>query len=149
MPFFPPGPEQFYNGSLDGSQIRGQAYPGRVLDLFSGNASLVVWLIAFGSTLGRGVDVASPRHSNARDSRTGSKPVFWKMLLVCSSIHRFVKEQSLRQAFDYIQKNKEPFLRDFRTLLRQPSVSAQGKGIQDCARIVKKNMDAAGIRTQI
>ncbi len=60
-----------------------------------------------------------------------------------------MKEQSLRQAFDYIQKNREPFLRDFRTLLRQPSVSAQGKGIQDCARIVKKNMDAAGIRTQI
>ncbi|TMI47268.1 hypothetical protein E6H20_11060, partial [Candidatus Bathyarchaeota archaeon] len=60
-----------------------------------------------------------------------------------------MKEQSLKQAFEYIQKNKEPFLRDFRTLLRQPSVSAQGKGIVDCARIVKKNMDAAGIKTQI
>jgi acetylornithine deacetylase/succinyl-diaminopimelate desuccinylase-like protein len=60
-----------------------------------------------------------------------------------------VRDQSLKQAFDYIQKNKEPFLRDFRTLLRQPSVSAQGKGITDCARIVKKNMDAAGIKTQI
>ncbi len=60
-----------------------------------------------------------------------------------------MKEQSLKQAFEYIQENKEPFLRDFRTLLRQPSVSAQGKGITDCARIVKKNMDAAGIKTQI
>src|SRR6266704_751787 len=71
------------------------------------------------------------------------------MLLVRSFPHSFVKEQSLRQAFDYIQKNREPFLRDFRTLLRQPSISAQGKGITDCARIVKKNMDAAGIKTQI
>jgi acetylornithine deacetylase/succinyl-diaminopimelate desuccinylase-like protein len=71
------------------------------------------------------------------------------MLLVRSSSHGFVKEQSLRQAFDYIQENREPFIRDFRTLLRQPSVSAQGKGITDCARIVKKNMDAAGIKAQI
>src|SRR5437879_9462454 len=71
------------------------------------------------------------------------------MLLVRSSNHGFVKEQSLSHAFDYMQKSKEPFLRDFRTLLRQPSVSAQGKGIPDCARIVKKNMDAAGIKTQI
>ena len=45
--------------------------------------------------------------------------------------------------------NKENLLRDFRTLLRQPSVSAQGKGIEDCARIVKKEMEAAGINTKI
>src|SRR5260370_6725363 len=71
------------------------------------------------------------------------------MLLGQSSYQKLVKEQSLKQAFDYTPQNKEPFLRDFSTLLRQPSVSAQGKGIADCARIVKKNMDAAGIKTQI
>src|SRR6266849_7103497 len=71
------------------------------------------------------------------------------MLLGQSSYQKSVRDQSLKQAFDYIQKNREPFLRDFRTLLRPPSVSAQGKGITDCARIVKKNMDAAGIKTQI
>ena len=60
-----------------------------------------------------------------------------------------VKNASLTQAFDHIRKNRESFLRDFRTLLRQPSVSAQGKGINDCARIVKKYMDDAGITTQI
>ncbi|HZY48010.1 MAG TPA: M20/M25/M40 family metallo-hydrolase [Candidatus Bathyarchaeia archaeon] len=60
-----------------------------------------------------------------------------------------MKESGLSKAFEYIGKNREPFLRDFRTLLRQPSVSAQGQGIEDCARIVKKNMDAAGIRAQI
>ncbi|OLD03659.1 hypothetical protein AUG19_01145 [archaeon 13_1_20CM_2_54_9] len=45
--------------------------------------------------------------------------------------------------------NKETLIRDFRTLLRQPSISAQGKGIEDCARIVKKEMDASGIQTKI
>ncbi len=45
--------------------------------------------------------------------------------------------------------NKENLLRDFRTLLRQPSISAQGQGIEDCARIVKKEMEAAGINTKI
>src|SRR5467141_2008442 len=71
------------------------------------------------------------------------------MLLGHSYHQKSVKDQSLKQAFDYIQKNREPFLRDFRTLLRQPSVSAQGKGVTDCARIVRKFMEAAGIRTQI
>ncbi len=60
-----------------------------------------------------------------------------------------MKQDSLREAFGYIQENKASFLRDFRTLLRQPSVSAQGKGIEDCARIVKKNMGESGIKSQI
>lgn len=60
-----------------------------------------------------------------------------------------MKDMSLMQAFDQIQKDKDSFLRDFRMLLRQPSISAQGKGISDCARIVKKYMDQAGIETQI
>lgn len=60
-----------------------------------------------------------------------------------------MKDQSLKKAFDHIQKNRDAFIRDFRTLLRQPSISAQGKGIEDCVKIVKKNMDAAGIKTQI
>src|SRR5216683_7973465 len=56
---------------------------------------------------------------------------------------------SLKQALDYVSDNKENLLRDFRTLLRQPSISAQDKGIEDCARIVKKEMEAAGISTKI
>lgn len=34
-------------------------------------------------------------------------------------------------------------------MLRQPSISAQGKGIDECSRIVRKLMDNAGIRTRI
>ena len=60
-----------------------------------------------------------------------------------------MKETMLSLAFDYVEKNKQPFVRDFRALLRQSSISAQGKGITDCARIVKKYMEQAGIKTQI
>ncbi len=55
----------------------------------------------------------------------------------------------LKQTFDYITKNKEPFIRDFRTLLKQPSVSAQHLGVEDCAKIVRKQMESAGIWTKI
>src|SRR2546422_148145 len=56
---------------------------------------------------------------------------------------------SLQQTFEYIQSNKAAFIRDFRTLLRQPSISAQGKGLDDCSRIVRKLMENAGIKTTI
>jgi len=55
----------------------------------------------------------------------------------------------LKQALEYVSSNKVNFLRDFRTLLRQPIISAQGRGIEDCARIVKKEMESAGINTKI
>jgi acetylornithine deacetylase/succinyl-diaminopimelate desuccinylase-like protein len=56
---------------------------------------------------------------------------------------------SLATTLDYIERNKVRFLQDFRTLLKQPSVSAQGMGVEDCARIVRKQMDAAGIKAKI
>ena len=56
---------------------------------------------------------------------------------------------SLTNSLEYISKNKDRFLQDFRTLLKQPSVSAQKIGIEDCARIVKKQMEMAGVKTKI
>src|SRR5205823_3837023 len=55
----------------------------------------------------------------------------------------------LKPALDHISKNKDRFLQDFRTLLKQPSVSAQKLGIEDCAKIVKKQMDMAGLKAKI
>ena len=56
---------------------------------------------------------------------------------------------SLKSVLDHIEDNREGFLRDFRTLLRQPSISAHGKGLDECSKIVKKLMENAGIRTRI
>lgn len=55
----------------------------------------------------------------------------------------------LKSTFDHISKNKDRFLQDFRTLLKQPSISAQKFGIEDCAKIVKKQMEGAGIKAKI
>lgn len=56
---------------------------------------------------------------------------------------------NLATALAYVAKNKDRFLQDFRTLLKQPSVSAQKIGIEDCARIVRKQMETAGINARI
>jgi acetylornithine deacetylase/succinyl-diaminopimelate desuccinylase-like protein len=60
-----------------------------------------------------------------------------------------VSTAKLGPALDYVSKNKNRFLQDFRTLLKQPSVSAQRLGIEDCARIVRKQMDMAGLKAKI
>ncbi len=56
---------------------------------------------------------------------------------------------SLKQALEYVSENKDSFIRDFRTLLKQPSVSAQRLGIEDCSKIVRKQMESAGISAKI
>ena len=56
---------------------------------------------------------------------------------------------NLPTALAYVTKNRDRFLQDFRTLLKQPSVSAQKIGIEDCARIVRKQMETAGINARI
>jgi acetylornithine deacetylase/succinyl-diaminopimelate desuccinylase-like protein len=55
----------------------------------------------------------------------------------------------LKPALEHVSKSRDRFLQDFRTLLKQPSVSAQKIGIEDCARIVRKQMDVAGIDARI
>lgn len=55
----------------------------------------------------------------------------------------------LKGALDYVSKNRDRFLQDFRTVLKQPSVSAIGEGVEDCAKIVRKQMEAAGIKAKI
>jgi acetylornithine deacetylase/succinyl-diaminopimelate desuccinylase-like protein len=55
----------------------------------------------------------------------------------------------LNTALDYVSKNKDRFLQDFRTLLKQPSVSAQKMGVEDCAKMVRKQMETAGIKVKV
>src|SRR5919108_818307 len=56
---------------------------------------------------------------------------------------------SLNQAYEYISNSRDSFIRDFRTLLKQPSVSAQHMGLDDCAKIVRKQMETAGIKARM
>lgn len=48
----------------------------------------------------------------------------------------------------YVDAHSERFLAELRALVSQPSISATGEGVADCAALVKYLMEAAGIRTQ-
>ncbi len=50
---------------------------------------------------------------------------------------------------DYIQTNKQDFLDQLFTLLRQRSISTQNDGIEECAELLKGMMEELGIHTKI
>ncbi len=54
-----------------------------------------------------------------------------------------------RTIVEYVTKNRGRMLEEFRTLLRQPSVSAQGRGIIECSQLLERLMNDAGIETEI
>ncbi len=54
-----------------------------------------------------------------------------------------------RSVVEYVAKNRDRMLEEFRTLLKQPSVSAQGRGIIECSKLLEKSMNAAGVETEI
>lgn len=56
---------------------------------------------------------------------------------------------SLEQIFKFIDKNETKYLEELRTYVKQPSISTQNKGIEDCAELVKKMMDKIGFETNI
>ena len=54
-----------------------------------------------------------------------------------------------RSFTDYLKQNREVILKDFREFLKQPSVSAQGRGVRECATLLEQLMRDAGIETEI
>lgn len=52
-------------------------------------------------------------------------------------------------AFEYIDANRDRFLDELKAFVRQPSISATGEGVEDCARLLKQLMEDVGVDTQI
>lgn len=52
---------------------------------------------------------------------------------------------SIDSALAWLEDNDEMAIEDLRTLLRQPSISAQGIGLMPCAELLQSQMLAAGI----
>lgn len=50
--------------------------------------------------------------------------------------------------FNYIETNRDRFLDELFALIRQPSISATGEGVAECAELVLKGMAEAGLETQ-
>ena len=55
----------------------------------------------------------------------------------------------LQKIYKYIDAHSQDFLSDLVQLVKQPSVSAKGEGIQECAEMVEKMMKKVGLSTRI
>lgn len=51
--------------------------------------------------------------------------------------------------YQYVEQNKDRFIAELFTLLKQPSISSQGIGVEECAKLLSGMMKAAGIQTEI
>ena len=49
----------------------------------------------------------------------------------------------------HVDSNLDSLISDLQTLIRQPSVSAKNEGIEECAKLVKKMLTQAGIKSEI
>ncbi len=57
-------------------------------------------------------------------------------------------EPNMEKIFQYIQEHREQFVQELLPLIRQPSISTTGEGMQACAELVAKTMQQIGIHTQ-
>ncbi|MBS7616948.1 M20/M25/M40 family metallo-hydrolase [Candidatus Bathyarchaeota archaeon] len=55
----------------------------------------------------------------------------------------------LGKVYSYIDEQAEAFVKDLVKLVKQPSVSAKGEGIVECAKLVEEMMRDAGLSTKI
>jgi len=55
----------------------------------------------------------------------------------------------MRDLMEHIDSNVEEFLKDLRVLCQQPSISAQKKGISECAKLLKEIMEKVGIDVKV
>ena len=56
---------------------------------------------------------------------------------------------SLEEVYKYIDAHVDSFVEDLVRLVKQPSVSAKGEGIEECAILVEKMMQEIGFSTRI
>src|SRR5574337_1870535 len=55
----------------------------------------------------------------------------------------------MNDIFRYIDANRDRFISELLTLLRQPSISAQNVGVAECAELVRRSMSDAGAEARV
>ena len=55
----------------------------------------------------------------------------------------------MKQIFGFVDQNRDRFLGELSTLLRQPSISALNQGVTECAELLKRQMEDIGIPAKI
>jgi acetylornithine deacetylase/succinyl-diaminopimelate desuccinylase-like protein len=59
------------------------------------------------------------------------------------------QDDQLQAISAYVDEHAEPMLEQLKTLVRQPSISAQDVGVKECADLLAEMMRADGIATEI
>lgn len=55
----------------------------------------------------------------------------------------------MKQVYDYVDSKKGRFISELQTVVRQPSVSAQEKGVRGCAELLASMMEKRGVKASI
>jgi len=55
----------------------------------------------------------------------------------------------MKKILKHVDSNMNSLVSELQTLIRQPSVSAKNEGLQECAKLVKKTLQKAGIKSEI
>lgn len=55
----------------------------------------------------------------------------------------------LEKVYRHIDAQADEFVKDLVRLVKQPSVSAKGEGIEECAELVERMMQETGLSTKI
>jgi acetylornithine deacetylase/succinyl-diaminopimelate desuccinylase-like protein len=55
----------------------------------------------------------------------------------------------MEKVYSYIDQHSQDFIQELAKLVRQPSVSAKGEGMQECAEMVEKMLQEAGFSTKL
>jgi acetylornithine deacetylase/succinyl-diaminopimelate desuccinylase-like protein len=55
----------------------------------------------------------------------------------------------MRDVFDHIERHAQEYVEELARLVRQPSIAAQGVGLEDCARLVAVMLQEAGARIRV
>ncbi|MDH5439011.1 MAG: acetylornithine deacetylase, partial [Candidatus Bathyarchaeota archaeon] len=58
-------------------------------------------------------------------------------------------EKVMRSLMAYIDSHADEFVEDLRTLCRQPSISAQNRGIDECVVTLERLMRKAGVNVEV
>jgi acetylornithine deacetylase/succinyl-diaminopimelate desuccinylase-like protein len=58
-------------------------------------------------------------------------------------------DADMKEVYDYVDQHSRIFIRDLVNLIRQPSVSARGEGVRECAGIIEKMLRNAGFSTRL
>jgi len=56
---------------------------------------------------------------------------------------------SMKKVHDYIDQHSQTFIQELVELVKQPSVSAKGEGMQECAEMVEKMLQEVGFSTRL